>query len=102
MSDRSPSHGRSELWASDSASSSNATAVDVLASLYRATPSPKTISARSTSEKTEPSASARAVLSRSIAVRTSPSCSRAQASPERVRTSSSIEFVASTAARTSS
>ena len=58
MSDRSPSHGRSELWASDSASSSSATAVDVLASLYRATPSRKTISARSTSEKTEPSVSA--------------------------------------------
>ena len=37
----------------------------------------------------------------STAARTSPSCIRAQASPERVRTSSSTEFVAETAARTS-
>jgi hypothetical protein len=50
---------QSERSASDEASSSSATAVEMLESLYRQTPSRKTISARSTSEKTEPSASAR-------------------------------------------
>ena len=92
----------SERSASASASSRSATAVETLESLYRHTPSRKTISARSTSEKTDPSATARALFSSSIAVRRSPSCIRAQASPERVRTSSSTEFVAETAARASS
>ena len=52
------------------------------------------MSARSTSEKTAPSVSSRAPFRSSIAVRTSPSCMRAQASPARARTSSSTEFVA--------
>ena len=58
----------SERSARASASSRSATAVETLESLYRHTPSRKTISARSTSEKTDPSATARALFSSSIAV----------------------------------
>ena len=82
-----------------SASSNRPIAVWMLLSLYRATPSRKSTSARSTSEKDEPSLSARARSSSAIASRTSPQRIRTVASPESARDSSSCMPVASTAAR---
>jgi hypothetical protein len=99
MFERSWSDGISDRSATVSASSNSAIAVWTLLSMKRPTPSRKSTSARSTSEKASLSVSARARSSSAIPSRTSPRRRRTMASPESARTSSSARPVASTAER---